>query len=246
LAPRGVNYGIDAPTLVLRFLVFGGAGVLVGIGASFAPQNGSVRWIHLLVGPGICMGGAFVATAAVMFWGSKVGKLQLRDRVIASIPWRGNEMVLDVGCGHGLMLIAAAKRLTTGKAVGVDLWQKADQAGNSLEATLHNVHLEQVADRVTLNDGDARKLMFGDNAFDVILSSWAIHNIYDASGRELAIREIIRVLKPGGRLILVDIQHIKQYEGVLRECHMLDIQKTGPNFLFAIPSFILTSMKPLG
>jgi ubiquinone/menaquinone biosynthesis C-methylase UbiE len=192
------------------------------------------------------MGGAFIATAVVMFWGSKVGKLQLRDRVIASIPWRGNEMVLDVGCGHGLMLIAAAKRLTTGKAVGVDLWQKADQAGNSLKATLHNVHLEQVADRVTLNDGDARKLMFGDNAFDVILSSWAIHNIYDASGRELAIREIIRVLKPGGRLILVDIQHIKQYERVLRECQMLDIQKTGPNFLFAIPSFILTSMKPLG
>jgi len=38
--------------------------------------------------------------------------------------------VLDVGCGRGLLLIGAARRLTTGKAVGVDIWQAEDRVGN--------------------------------------------------------------------------------------------------------------------
>ncbi len=150
-----------------------------------------------------------------MFWGSKFGKLRLRDKIISSIPWRGDERVLDVGCGHGLMLIGAAKRLTSGKAVGIDLWQKEDQSDNSREATLQNVHLENVTDRIELLDGDARKLPFADKSFDVILSSWAIHNIYDRAGRETAIHEIVRVLKPGGRLLIADIRHTAQYARVL-------------------------------
>jgi cyclopropane fatty-acyl-phospholipid synthase-like methyltransferase len=43
---------------------------------------------------------------------------------------RGDETVLDVGYGRGLHLIGAAKRLTTGKAPGVDIWQAEDLSGN--------------------------------------------------------------------------------------------------------------------
>jgi arsenite methyltransferase len=74
------------------------------------------------------------------------------------------------------MLIAAAKRLTSGRAVGVDLWQTENQSGNCREATLRDCQIEQVADRVTLKDGDARKLELADGSFDVILSSWAIQD----------------------------------------------------------------------
>ena len=77
-----------------------------------------------------------------MLWGSRVGKLRLRDKLIGSIPWRGDELVLDVGCGHGLLLIAAAKRLRGGKAISVDLWKNQDQADNSREATWRNVEIE--------------------------------------------------------------------------------------------------------
>lgn len=52
-----------------------------------------------------------MALGLIMIWGSKVGKRLLRDKMIDSISWRGDEKVLDVGCGHGLMLIGAAKRL---------------------------------------------------------------------------------------------------------------------------------------
>ena len=49
-------------------------------------------------------------SAAVMLWGSKVGKLNLRDKVVASLNLKGDEQVLDAGCGHGLMLVAGWHR----------------------------------------------------------------------------------------------------------------------------------------
>ncbi|MGD0388680.1 MAG: class I SAM-dependent methyltransferase [Tepidisphaeraceae bacterium] len=178
-----------------------------------------------------------------MIWGSKVGKLRLRDKLIGSIPWRGDELVLDVGCGHGLLLVAAARQLRSGTAIGIDLWKNEDQADNSREATWRNVQLENVAARVELRDGDAQKLDFPDDTFDVVLSSWALHNIYNQPGRAAAVREIVRVLKPGGRLAIADIRHTREYASVLKDCPMFDIKRTGPNFLFVMPTFRLTATK---
>ena len=152
-------------------------------------------------------------------------------------------MVLDVGCGHGLLLIAAAKQLRSGKAIGIDLWQREDQAGNSREATWQNVQLENVAAQVELRDGDARKLPFTDNTFDVVVSSWALHNIYDKAGRETAVREIVRTLKPGGRVAIIDIRQTDEYARVLRTAQMLDVRRSWPNFLFFIPSYTVTATK---
>jgi SAM-dependent methyltransferase len=222
------NYGIDAPNIVLTFLLIG----LVGVVLSF--------WLRFLWIPA----SIFLLECLVMVWGSRLGKFQVRDKLLNSISWQGNERVLDVGCGHGLMLIGAAKRLRDGRAVGIDLWQKEDQAGNSREATLLNVRLENVADRVEIVDGDARKLPFGDNTFDVAVSSWALHNIYDRAGRDVAVREIIRVLKPGGRVSIIDIRHTAEYAEVFRQDKMAEVSRTGPNLLFLIPSFTLTARKP--
>ena len=77
-----------------------------------------------------------------------------------------------------------------------------------------------------------------------MLSSWALHNIYDKAGRDTAVREIVRVLKPGGRLAIIDIRHTKEYEQVLGECQLADINRAGPNFLFVISTFTLTATKP--
>ena len=46
-------------------------------------------------------------------------KFQHRDRMVALVQWRGDEHVLDFGTGRGLPLIAAAKRLITGRATGI-------------------------------------------------------------------------------------------------------------------------------
>lgn len=238
------NYGIDAPDVLRRMFVIGVVGVAVGLALfwlPFVPRNGLTV---SLANTGVWAGSMCLLTGGVMLWGSKFGKLRLRDKIVNSFEWRGDEQVLDVGCGHGLMLIAAAKRLKTGKATGVDLWQKEDQAGNSAEATAENVRLEGVTDRVELKDGDARALPFESDTFDAVLSSWALHNIYEKQERDKAIREIVRVLKPGGRTVIVDIRHAGEYAEVMRGEGMRDVDISAPNFLFVIPTFRVTATKP--
>jgi hypothetical protein len=77
-----------------------------------------------------------------------------------------------LGCGRGAVLLLAAQHLTTGRAVGVDLWRRVDQSGNSPEATRRNALAEGVADRVELHTADMTALPFEDNSIDVVVSSF--------------------------------------------------------------------------
>ncbi len=222
------NYGIDAPTVVRNLLIIG---VLVSV----------VSLIFKL--PFIWTGIALILTGCVMLLASLFFKLRLRDRIIKSLNLRGDEQVLDVGCGHGLMLIGAAKKLKTGKAVGIDIWQKVDQAGNSPEATLKNIKAENVGNRVELKDADARNLPFADETFDVIVSSFALHNIYEKNEREKALAEIVRVLKKGGRIAVADIRHSGQYAEFFRRNNLKNVRRSRPYFLFVVPTFVVYAEK---
>jgi SAM-dependent methyltransferase len=130
-----VDYGLDAPGVVRGFAV---AGVLLAIatvllvvaGLPFAPE---------LFGLGAAM---FLATVAAMIHSSRRGKLIERDRLLDGLGLAGDEDVLDVGCGRGLLLLGAAKRLPRGRAVGIDLWSATDQSDNRREATLANAEAE--------------------------------------------------------------------------------------------------------
>jgi ubiquinone/menaquinone biosynthesis C-methylase UbiE len=210
------DYGIDAPPVIRNLLIAAGVAVVVAVAAQLLgtpyPAGFAVRETAAFVALTCCL------NAAVMVYYSKVGKLRSRERLLDLVPWRGDETVLDVGCGRGLLLVAAARRLTTGKAVGVDLWQAADLSGNRPEATLENARREGVADRVEVRDGDARKLPFADGSFDTVVSNVALHNIPDAAGREAAVREIARVLRPGGHVLISDIQHTAAYAHTLADC----------------------------
>ena len=208
------NYGIDAPGVIrtMALLAVGliGGGILLQV---FAPQGSSASGIgRTLLWPG----GSFAITAVLMVVSSRFGKLKARDRLLDGARLEGSETVLDVGCGHGLLLIGAAKRLTSGHAIGIDLWSQTDQHQNSSAATLANAGAEGVLDRVTVKDGDMRSLPFADGSIDVVVSSLAIHNVPSAADRALAIREIARVLSPNGRVALMDIAHVGDYAAELR------------------------------
>jgi ubiquinone/menaquinone biosynthesis C-methylase UbiE len=161
---------------------------------------------------------------------SYYGKFRARDKLLDSLQLRGDETVLDVGCGHGLLLIAAAKRLPRGRSIGIDLWSQVDQGNNSREATLENANLEGVADRVEVRDGDMRKLPFPDGSVDAVVANLAIHNISDREGRREAISEIVRVLKPGGQITLMDFKHVGQYEEDLKKNGIADARVSGRIF----------------
>jgi len=149
-------------------------------------------------------GAAVAATAASYYYSTGPGKRAVWSEILDDLDLRGDERVLDVGCGRGAVLMLAAHRLPRGRAAGADIWNRHDQSGNSHAATERNAIAEGVADRVSLADADARDLPFPDGSFDVVVSNLVIHNISDDEGRRQALREAVRVLRPGGRLRIVD------------------------------------------
>jgi len=229
------SYGLDAPGVVYT-LGMAGAGLLA-LGSTAIP---ALRFINRTLW---VMGWVCYAEAALMVFSSYAGKFRERDKLLDGLGLRGDEAVLDLGCGHGLLLIAAAKRLPSGKAVGVDLWQRQDQSGNAAEATRANAEIEGVADRVELHTADMRTLPFADNAFDAVVSSLAIHNISDRAGRELAIREAVRVLKAGGRCALLDFRNTGDYATVLRAAGAEQVAVSGPSLWMFPPVRVVTARK---
>jgi arsenite methyltransferase len=150
--------------------------------------------------------------------------------------------VLDVGTGRGLLLVGAARRLTTGHATGIDIWNKEDLSGNSLDRTEQNLAVEGVAEKCSLVSEGAQKMSFPDGSFDVILSNLCLHNIYDKPNRIKACQEIVRVLKPGGIAIISDFKLTGEYAKVMRNAG-LNVERRLPSLLTFPPLRILLARK---
>ena len=121
---RKANYGIDSPAIVAVLCFLGLASLLAGL-----RTHSTWRWVAY------AFGAYFLLGAAGFFFYGKVGKLGLRDRLLNKIPWRGDERVLDVGCGRGLLTVGAAYRVPSGSVVGVDVWNPRAIGGNLLWKT---------------------------------------------------------------------------------------------------------------
>ena len=214
--PARADYGVDAPTAVRNLLIVCALGIISLI-TRVAGWWGRDSAFALLGRPLISAGLASGLMAGWMVCSSKFGKVREREGYLDLLDWRGDERVLDVGCGRGLFLIGAARRLPAGRAIGIDIWQAEDLSGNEPAAAAKNARIEGVADRVAVQTADARSLPFDDASFDVVLSSAALHNIYDAGERQAAVREIARVLRVGGRVLIVDVRHLRQYARTLRD-----------------------------
>jgi SAM-dependent methyltransferase len=166
-----------------------------------------------------------LACGASGLYASRRGKFEVWAKLLDELKLHGDERILDLGCGRGAVLLLAAERLTTGTAVGVDLWRRKDQSGNSPEATRRNAVAERVADRVKLDTADMTALPFAAGSFDIILSSIAIHNIKGRAGRDRAIDEAVRVLRAGGKLLIADLWATSQYAVRLTTLGMHDVTR---------------------
>lgn len=238
------DYGLDAPKLVRRLATRGGLLIAFAVVLYFANRTTSPGTALALAGMLGLIGLGFLIVAATMVWSSRVGKLKLRDQMLNRFSWRGDETVLDVGCGRGLLVIGAAQRLKTGKATGVDTWNSDVLSGNSPEAALSNAKVEKVDSRVKIESADARKLPFGASSFDIVVSSCAIHNIDSVPERAKALREIARVLKPGGQLAIFDILHTAEYAKALEQLGLVDVKLSGYSLLWSMPCRTVTAKKP--
>ena len=119
-----------------------------------------------------------------------------RDRVIQLAALQAGDAVLDVGCGTGSQAIVAKRRVgASGMIVGIDASPemitrakaKAAKAGMAIEFRL----------------AVAEALPFADATFDAVLTTTVLHCLPDGA-RRAGLSEMIRVLRPGGRLLLVD------------------------------------------
>ncbi|MBV9126245.1 MAG: class I SAM-dependent methyltransferase, partial [Planctomycetes bacterium] len=96
---------------------------------------------------------------------------------------------------------------------------------------------------------DMTALPFEDNSFDVVVSSLAIHNISGRVGREKAVEEAVRVLRPGGRLLIADIRGTRQHQAQLAKIAMQDVtrRRLGWRFWWGGPwaaTCLVTATKP--
>jgi precorrin-6B methylase 2 len=70
-----------------------------------------------------------------------IGKFTVRDLMLSKVAWKGGEMVSDIGTGTGPLINGAAKHLTTGKSIGIDIWRAEGLSNNTRANTLRNAEL---------------------------------------------------------------------------------------------------------
>ena len=157
----------------------------------------------------------------------------------------GNALSFSYATRRG-KFVAVARRLTSGRVIGIDLWSTRDQSGNASDVTRRNASLEGVLDRVDIETGDMRALPFADGSFDLVVSSLAIHNIRGNADRARAVSEVCRVLKPGGRLVIADIRATALYARTLDATTTR--RRLGWRFWYGNPiaaTSLVTATKPL-
>jgi arsenite methyltransferase len=135
--------------------------------------------------------------------------------------------VLDIGCGRGAVLVSAAYRLPRGRPTGADISRLRDQTGNTQAAAQRNAIVEGVSERVEFAAADTRDLPFPPESSDVVLSNLTISSIRGSEERARALREAVRVLRPGGPMRVVD-DRAERYASILQGAGCVDVEVRPP------------------
>jgi len=228
--PVPPDYDFHMPKLITYPVPASIISVLFAASFYFFLQEEQPMTASLLSGVSILLGLVYLGVFTMLKRITNLERrLQDRDKLLNEIPWRGNEVVLDVGCGNGILLLSAVKRLTTGKGIGIDTWTEGS-GDNCPEAFDANARIEGVADRVTLQNEDARHLPYENGTFDVIISGLTMHHMKAETDK--AMREMARVLKPGGWMVIYDEPSTVFYCSKLMRQNGLRLEKKYANMVF--------------
>jgi SAM-dependent methyltransferase len=236
-----IDYGLDVPWVIGAF--FSGGLLLCGLALLMSHQP-LQRFAALLLSVlFLAAGFLFLALGFWLFWSSVKGKRLSCRRLAAGFHLKGNERLLDVGCGRGLVLIEAARKLDRGRAVGLDNWSQPYLFKNSRERTLSNARAVGVEERVEVVTGDMRRLPFSPGRFDIVVANLALHRVRPREGRRKALKEMVRVLKKGGQLVLQDFLYAHQYQEDLEGLGLKEMQVSALSFLVFPPVRMMRVVK---
>lgn len=123
------------------------------------------------------------------------GEFPTTDLAVEAAALSGAETVLDIGCGHGAAVRLAAARLSTGRAIGVD----PSPAMIRIAAEQSEDHPARA--RIDFHENSAEHLPFADATMDVVIAIGSLHHWFDIPR---GLSEVARVLRPAGRLVVVE------------------------------------------
>jgi ubiquinone/menaquinone biosynthesis C-methylase UbiE len=241
-----IGYGIDEYRTIITLVAAGVLAVVVGfiVSAYTVSTQPEEARLGLIVGPAV--GGLILAVAAALYWSSRLGKEREMEKLIARIPFGGEETVLDIGCGRGLGMVKAAAKLRSGLSLGVDTWHRAHLSGNNPASIWTNAEAEKVSNRVVAVMALPTNLPLLEKSVDVVVSAVALHRIVKMKDRPALFAEMARVLKEGGRVGVLDAGNGNEYSEYFKRNGLLDIEMHRMRFSGFPPFHVVLARKPYG
>lgn len=142
-----------------------------------------------------------------------------RKKAIKQLQELRPQYILDVATGTGDVAILAEKMLHPAKITGIDISEGMLNIGRK---KLENLGLKN---KIELLQGDSEKIHFADNSFDAITVAFGVRNFQNL---EAGLTEMLRVLKPDGKLVILEFSRPKQF--VFKAVYNLYMKTIAPGF----------------
>jgi len=240
--PRRAGYRVPLGALQHRLLLVGLA--LLGLfalshpGRAHVPLAAAALFVAVAAHLGL-LGGLLVGATFALGLVTRVARFRDAERLLDEVAWRGDEVVLDLGCGDGLMAIAAARRAPGGRVIAIDDWDRPHGGRQGSPARVReNADAEGVAGRLEVRHGPLDRLDLPDDSVDVATACFCLHHLPEAR-RARALGELARVLRPGGRLLIADVARRAEYAQVLATLALQRVERRSRTFPAALFGWVL-------
>ncbi len=138
---------------------------------------------------------------------------EILKKMVLSLDIKGNENVLDAGCGRGRISNLIAKNLTNGRVIGIDSCSGIIASKDVIVKARINSKIEKVDEKTDFLRADILEIPFESNKFDVVICNSVLDYFTNQKLVEKALKELKRVLKPDGKLMVLEL--VRSFRGFL-------------------------------